>query len=178
MAKSIRRPTFQVAQKIRKTLRKNILKTLELPPPKGLSCWDGGSLARVLQVPKHAVWGILRYEGIQLQRKRSLCVSTDKQFAAKSADMIGLNLNPPENALVICVDEKPTSASWLNQVEIWFGILARKALRGASFDSTESLRKAIEDFIAVYHENAKPFIWKKREVRGSQLRNTLMNLIN
>ena len=72
----------------------------------------------------------------------------------------------------------PTSASWLNQVEIWFGILCRKALRGASFDSKESLRKAIEGFIAVYHENAKPFVWKKREVRGSQLRNTLTNLIN
>jgi len=43
----------------------------------------------------------------------------------------------------------PTSASWLNQVEIWFGILSRKALRGASFDSKESLGKAIHDFIEV-----------------------------
>lgn len=35
-------------------------------------------------------------------------MSTDKEFAAKSADIIGLYLNPPENALVICVDEKPS----------------------------------------------------------------------
>jgi transposase len=42
----------------------------------------------------------------------------------------------------------PTSASWLNQVEIWFGILSRKALRGASFKSIEDLRQAIEDFVA------------------------------
>jgi len=35
-------------------------------------------------------------------------VSTDKEFSAKSADIIGLYLNPPENALVICVDEKPS----------------------------------------------------------------------
>jgi len=72
----------------------------------------------------------------------------------------------------------PTSASWLNQVEIWFGILTRKALKNASFNSTESLRKAIEEFIEVYHENAKPFVWRKREVKGAQLRNTIMNLCN
>jgi transposase len=72
----------------------------------------------------------------------------------------------------------PTSASWLNQVEIWFGILTRKALKNNSFGSTEYLKKAIEDFIEVYHKNAKPFIWRKREVRGAQLRNTIMNLCN
>ena len=37
-------------------------------------------------------------EGIQLQRARSWCVSTDKEFSAKSADIIGLYLNPPNNA--------------------------------------------------------------------------------
>ena len=72
----------------------------------------------------------------------------------------------------------PTSASWLNQIEIWFGILTRKALRGASFSSTEDIKKAIEDFCEVYHQNAKPFVWKKREVKGSQLKNTIINLCN
>jgi len=72
----------------------------------------------------------------------------------------------------------PTSASWLNQVEIWFGILTRKALRGLSSKSTAELRQAIEAFIAVYAENAKPFKWRKREVKGSQLRNTIVNLRN
>ena len=38
----------------------------------------------------------------------SECVSTDPQFAAKAADIIGLYLNPPQNALVICTDEKPS----------------------------------------------------------------------
>jgi transposase len=198
----------------------------------------------------------LRKEGICLQRQRSWCVSTDKEFAAKAADIVGLYLNPPEKALVISVDEKPsiqaleratgyvetdngklvrgfkstykrhgtlnlfaalrvatghiqtnvttlkrreeflqfmdqvvaeapadgqlhvildsycthkkchawlaehpnvhfhftpTSASWLNQVEIWFGILSRKALRGASFKNVTELRQAIEDFIAAYN---------------------------
>ena len=70
----------------------------------------------------------------------------------------------------------PTSASWLNQVEIWFGILSRKALRGASFKSIEDLRQAIEDFVAAYNPSASPFRWRKREVHGSQLRNTIVNL--
>lgn len=70
----------------------------------------------------------------------------------------------------------PTSASWLNLVEVWFGILSRKALRGASFKDTEELRAALDAFIAAYNPGAKPFIWRKREVRGSQLRNTIVNL--
>ena len=56
----------------------------------------------------HAVWRVLRHEGICLQRQRSWCVSTDKEFAAKAADIVGLYLNPPEKALVISVDEKPS----------------------------------------------------------------------
>jgi len=70
----------------------------------------------------------------------------------------------------------PTSASWLNQVEIWFGIFTKKALRGASFSSREQLRTAIENYLEVYKQNPKPFVWKKREVKGSQLRNTIVNL--
>jgi hypothetical protein len=63
-------------------------------------------------------------------------------------------------------------------VEIWFGILTRKALRGASFRSTDELRQAIEDFIAAYTPTAKPFVWRKREVKGTQLRDTIVNLRN
>jgi len=36
----------------------------------------------------------------------------------------------------------PTSASWLNQVEIWFGVLSRKAFRNASFENLEHLKKS------------------------------------
>ena len=39
--------------------------------------------------------------------QRSWCISTDPEFAAKAADVVGLYLAPPENAFVICVDEKP-----------------------------------------------------------------------
>jgi len=70
----------------------------------------------------------------------------------------------------------PTSASWLNQVEVRFGILSRKALRGASIHDIEQLRSAIEEFVAAYGQEARPFVWRKREVKGSQLRNTIVNL--
>ena len=72
----------------------------------------------------------------------------------------------------------PTSASWLNQVEIWFGIFQRKTLNNASFASVEQLVKAIHAFTTAYNENAAPFVWRKREVRGAQLRNTIVNLRN
>ncbi len=263
--------------------RNRVMALLEQPPPSGQASWDGPAVAAALHGSVHAVWRVLRREGICLQRQRSWCVSTDKQFAAKAADIVGLYLNPPENALVISVDEKPsiqalerktgyvetdngkivraykstykrhgtlnlfaalevatgqvktaitqskrredflsfmdqvvadasaqqdlhvildnysthkkcdawlakhpnvhfhftpTSASWLNQVEIWFGILSRKALRGLSSRSTGELCKAIEEFIAAYTPKAKPFKWRKREVKGSQLRNTIVNLRN
>ncbi|MCL2459056.1 MAG: transposase, partial [Desulfobulbus sp.] len=70
----------------------------------------------------------------------------------------------------------PTSASWLNQVEIWFGIFSRKVLRGASFNSTAQLAEAIASFIKAYNQHSKPFVWKKRQVRGSQIANKLSNL--
>jgi transposase len=263
--------------------RNQVLAVLETSPPAGQACWDGPAVALKLGGSVHAVWRVLRQEGICLQRQRSWCVSTDKEFAAKAANIVGLYLNPPENALVISVDEKPsiqaleratgyvetdnskivrgckstykrhgtlnlfaalqvatgliqtstttlkrreeflefmdqivadtpvdqqlhvvldnycthkkndtwlalhpnvhfhftpTSASWLNQVEIWFGIMSRKALRGASFKNVTELRQAIEAFIAAYNPKAKPFRWRKREVKGSQLRNTIVNLCN
>lgn len=263
--------------------RRSILGLLEEPPPPGQACWDGPAIACRLSTSVHAVWRLLRKEGICLSRQRSWCVSTDPEFAAKAADIVGLYMDPPKNALVLSVDEKPsiqaleratgyvqtdngkivrgfkstykrhgtlnllaaltiatgairakttarkrrveflefmdevvadvpadqeihvildnycihkknsvwlaahpnvrfhftpTSASWLNMVEIWFGIFTRKALRGASFKNTEELRQAIEAYIAAYSPKAKPFIWRKREVKGSQLRNTIVNLCN
>ena len=72
----------------------------------------------------------------------------------------------------------PTSASWLNQIEIVFSLLQRQTLRGASFKNKDELRSAIEAFIQKHNERAKPFRWRKREVKGSQLRNTIINLCN
>ena len=54
----------------------------------------------------------------------------------------------------------PRHASWLNQIEIWFSILARKVLRRSSFDSLEALAKRVLDFIDYFNAVlAKPFKW-------------------
>jgi transposase len=58
----------------------------------------------------------------------------------------------------------PTHASWLNQVEIWFSILARSTLDGASFTSVRQLRAAIDAFITAYNATAIPFQWHKAKV--------------
>ncbi len=265
------------------TFRNDLLKVLSQPPPTGLAMWDGPAVAEELESPVDAVWKVLRKEGINLQRHRSWCISTDTNFASKAADIVGLYLAPPVNAIVLCVDEKPsmqalerktgyiktesgqvirayqrtytrqgtlnlfaaldvstgkiqgnvtpekkrtdfqaflddivaeydpaqeihvvldndsthkkndewlarhthvhfhftpTSASWLNQVEIWFGIFSRKALRGASVASPQQLRQRIEGFIERYNPNAKPLQWRKREVKGSQLKDNIANLKN
>jgi len=249
---------------------KRILSKLDEAPPKGYATWDGKLIAEALgDVSKHQVWRVLRRHGIQLARRRSWCISTDPEFSVKAADIVGIYLDPPENAVVIAVDEKPgiqaleraqgylklpngraitgysheykrhgtttlfaalevatgivktghtnrrrrkdflgfmnkvieqypdqeihvildnlkthkpkhdrwlsrhknvhfhftpTHASWLNQVECWFSILWRKALRGASFTSPIQVRRAIDSFIEVYNQNAAPFEWKKGKV--------------
>lgn len=263
--------------------RAAILELIQKKPPTGQAVWDGNAVAAALDISVHKVWRVLRAEGICLQRHRSWCVSTDPEFASKAADVVGLYLNPPQNALVLSVDEKPgiqalerpvgyvhtssgkivrgmkstykrhgtlnlfaalevvtgairsrittqkrrveflefmeqvvsdlpdnkeihvildnycihkknekwltthpnvhfhftpTSASWLNMVEIWFGILSRKALKGASFTHRDELATAIQDFIKVYNESAEPFVWRKKDIKGSQLKNTITNLCN
>ena len=58
----------------------------------------------------------------------------------------------------------PTYASWLNQVEVWFSILSRAALAGASFTSPAQVREAIDAFTEVHNGNAAPFEWTKSVV--------------
>lgn len=257
-------------QKYDEVTEKRILTTLDNPPPEGYATWSGKLLAKTLgDVSDDQVWRVLRKHGIHLQRRRSWCISTDPEFAPKAADIVGLYLDPPENAVVICVDEKPsiqalerqqgwlrlpngqavkgtnheykrhgtttlfaalevatgqvqagqylrhrrrefldfmnevianypgkelhvvldnysthkpkrdnwlcrhpnvhlhytpTHASWINQVECWFSILWRQALKGASFTSPHQVRESIEKFIIAHNQVAAPFEWKKRIV--------------
>ncbi len=53
----------------------------------------------------------------------------------------------------------PTHTSWLNQIEMWFSILTRRALKRGSFASLEELRERILAFIEYYNQTAKPFRW-------------------
>ncbi len=55
----------------------------------------------------------------------------------------------------------PTSASWMNQIETWFGILSRQAIRRGSFRSVKELVAMINGFTAQWNEGATPFLWVK-----------------
>ena len=101
-ARSGKPPTYDAA------FRDRVLALLEQAPPAGQAQWDGPAVAKRLGASVHAVWRVLRREGIYLQRLRTWCVSTDPEFATKAAEVVGLYLNPPLNALVLSVDEKPS----------------------------------------------------------------------
>jgi transposase len=53
----------------------------------------------------------------------------------------------------------PTSSSWLNLVERWFGVLDDKAIRRGVFRSVEDLEAAIEAFLTAWNKDPKPFVW-------------------
>src|SRR6266480_3665900 len=53
----------------------------------------------------------------------------------------------------------PTSSSWVNLVERWFGELTEKAVRRGAFFSVPDLVRAIEEFLAAWNENPRPFVW-------------------
>jgi len=253
---------------------RRVLALLDKDPPEGFAQWNGRLLAEALgNVSPDHTWRILRKYKIQLQRRRSWCISTDPEFGPKAAEVVGIYLNPPENALVLSIDEKPhiqaleraqgflrlpdgkavngfshcykrhgtttlfaalnivtgevktghyprrrrrefldfmngiladtpgreihvvldnlnthkpkrdrwlkshphvhlhfipTYSSWLNQVECWFSIMGRAALRGASFTSPRQLRDAIDAFVKAYNPKAAPFEWTKAVVYQSK----------
>jgi transposase len=254
---------------------RRILALLDQPPPRGFGRWSAPLLAAQLgDVSDQYIWRFLRAQRIDLAGRKSWCLSSDPEFVAKAADIVGLYLAPPENAIVLAVDEKPaiqaleraqgylklpngrslhgqaheykrcgtstlftaleiatgqirakhtqrrrrveflafmneivadypdqqihvvldnlsthkpkrdqwlarhtnvhfhftpTHASWLNQVEIWFSILARGALDGASFTSVTQLRAAIDAFIEAYNATAAPFRWRRATVHPKRL---------
>jgi len=132
-----------------------ILATLDEAPLEGYTTWTGGLIAKALgNVSEDQVWRVLRKHGIQLQRRRSWCISTDPQFAPKAADIVGLYLNPPEGALVISVDEKP-AIQILERAQGWLRLPNGRALRGQSFEykrhGTTTLFAALEVHTGIAH---------------------------
>ena len=55
----------------------------------------------------------------------------------------------------------PTGASWLNQIERFFGLITSQRIRRGSFQSVNALVQAIEDYINQHNQNPKPFVWTK-----------------
>ena len=82
-----------------------IVKTLETTP-KGATHWSTRSMAREVGLTQSAVLRIWRAFGLQPHRQETWKLSKDPQFVDKVRDVVGLYLNPPERAVVLCVDEK------------------------------------------------------------------------
>ena len=88
---------------------KRILAVLDRPVPAGYARWNGPLIAEALgDVDVQYVWRFLRAHKIDLAARKSWCESNDPDFAAKAAAVVGLYMKPPENALVLAVDEKPS----------------------------------------------------------------------
>jgi transposase len=92
-----------------KATNKRILALLNKPPPAGYARWTGPLLAKALgDVDVQYVWRFLREHNIDLAARKSWCESNDPAFAPKAADVVGLYIDPPAKAIVLCVDEKPS----------------------------------------------------------------------
>jgi transposase len=82
-----------------------VVKTLE-STPKDATHWSTRSMAREVGLTQSAVLRIWRAFGLQPHRQETWKLSKDPQFVVKVRDVVGLYLNPPERAVVLCVDEK------------------------------------------------------------------------
>jgi transposase len=255
--------------------RKIVAETLR-PPPKslGVTHWSSRLLADRLKVSATSIKRAWRAYGVKPWKAESFRFSTDPELVGKVTDICGLYLAPPENAIVLCVDEKsqiqaldrtvpilpmqegrierrshdyyrhgtttlfaaldiatgqvtaalkpkhrhqeflaflkqierayrdvldaegqpvelhlvmdnyaahkhpnvkawltdnprfvvhftPTHASWMNLVEVWFGIVERQAVRRGVFKSVKDLNAKIRAFIDGWHNRAHPFVWTK-----------------
>lgn len=241
-----------------------ITRTLEAPPANA-SHWSTRTMAETIGMSQSAVSRVWRAFSLQPHRVETFKLSADPFFVEKVRDVVGLYLNPPEHALVFCVDEKsqiqaldrtrpilplrpgvperqthdykrhgttslfaaldvatgkvigslhrrqrhqeflrfleridatvpepfeihlvmdnygthkmpkvrrwfarhpryhlhftPTSASWLNQVERFFGLITERRIRRGTFGSVRELEAALRDYLTQHNENAKPFAW-------------------
>ena len=233
--------------------------------PKGSTHWSCRTMATAQGISKSTVNNVWRGHNIKPHLSKTFKLSRDPKFLEKMTDVIGLYLNPPDNAIVLCVDEKsqiqaldrtqpglplkkgrcgtmthdykrngttslfaaldllhgkvigdcykrhrhqefirflrridrefpgktplhlimdnygthktpavkqwlqkhprfvihyvPTSSSWLNLIERWFGELTNKRIRRGSFLDVNDLVAAINEFMATWNEKPKPFVW-------------------
>lgn len=236
--------------------------------PKDATHWSTRTMAKAQGVGHATVSRIWDAHGLQPHRVKGFKLSTDKRFVEKLTDVVGVYLDPPDKAVVLCVDEKtqiqaldrtqpglplkkgrcgtmthdykrngttclfaalnvlegqvigscyprhrniefrkflrridretpkglaihlildnygthnhpkvkawlekhprfhlhftPTSSSWLNLVERWFGEITRKRIRRGVFRSVPELVAAIEDYIRLNNQDPNPFVWTKR----------------
>lgn len=87
-------------------IKQKIVATVCSKPPKGLSRWSARTLAAKLGLSKSFVHSVLQEHDLHPHRLRTFNFSPDPQFEEKLLEVVGLYMNPPENALVLCMDEK------------------------------------------------------------------------
>src|SRR5712692_6327013 len=239
-------------------------RTLHTKPP-GATHWSTRTLAGEMGVSNATVARIWESHRIQPHRERSFKLSTDSKFNERVRDVVGLYMNPPDKAIVVCVDEKngiqaldrsqttltlrpglpasrsydykrngridlfaalnildgtvitefhkrhrhqefliflrtidecvpreldvhmvmdnlgthtqpdvkrwfarhprfklhftPKGASWMNMIEVWLSTLTKKQIRRNSFGNANDVIKAINEFVAEYQKNPRPFVW-------------------
>ncbi len=244
-----------------------VVATIQAPPEAlGVTHWSARLLGKHLGISFASVARIWREWNLQPWRRETFKFSTDPELDAKVRDVVGLYLNPPDKAVVVCIDEKsqiqaldrtapilpirpgvpekathdyvrhgtttlyaalevatgkvtdacfprhthaeflaflkhvakayprvpvhvvadnyathkhpavtawlaknprvtmhftPTSGSWLNLVEVFFGIITRQAIRRGTFTSVKDLIAAIETFIDGWNDRCQPFVWTK-----------------
>lgn len=244
-----------------------VVATVQAPPEAlGVTHWSARLLGKHLGISFASVARIWRDWNLQPWRRETFKFSTDPELDAKVRDVVGLYLNPPDKAVVVCIDEKsqiqaldrtapilpirpglpekathdyvrhgtttlfaalevatgkvtdachprhthaeflaflkqvanayprvplhvvadnyathkhpavqawlathprvrmhftPTSGSWLNLVEVFFGIITRQAIRRGTFTSVKVLIAAIETFIDAWNDRCQPFVWTK-----------------
>jgi len=254
-----RKPRYDQAR------RDAIIKATLQTKPKGMTHWSCRLMAEEQKVSKATVNRWWQMHNLKPHLSRTFKLSRDAKFLEKLADVVGLYLNPPQKAVVLCLDEKsqiqaldrtqpglplkkgrcgtmthdykrngtttlfaalsmldgkvigecharhrhqewlkflrrldrefpqeldlhlvmdnygthkephvrawlkkhprfvchfiPTSSSWLNLVERWFGELSRKAIRRGTFVSVADLQAAIVGFLETWNQKPKAFVW-------------------
>lgn len=94
-------------------------------PPRHLSRWSLSTLAKSLRLPRNRVERALAEADLHPHRIRTFNFSPDPQFAGKLIDVVGLYMTPPENAVVLCVDEK-TGIQALDRTQPLLPLRAKK----------------------------------------------------
>ena len=127
---------------------KHILALLDQPPPAGYGRWTAPLLSRELgDVSDQYIWRFLRANKIDLAARKSWCQTDDPDFVAKAAEIVGLYLDPPQDAIVLAVDEKPHIQA-LERAQGYLKLPNGRALGGRSHDykrnGTSTLFAALE----------------------------------
>ncbi len=119
-------------------------------PPRGHPTWTGSLVAEALgDVSKHQVWRVLREKGRHLRRRRSWHVRTEPLFAARTVEVAGLHLDPPENAMVLAMagNPGPPAARQPDRcLKLPYGKVAQEVQRDGRAPRIATLMAALELF--------------------------------